>query len=640
VSGGSEDGAMATDDGATPAASEPSAGQAFELTVEWALWGRRATDPQDRVLDCSAGALHAEEFARVIARYVVGTPDRLPQYTVGWVPGADGPEFVAVAIREEVPYGPAQPGVRGRYDAFGGGTVTVRLFCVRYVDLAEHKVSYAELLDAVQRQELPPRAAATGPVAAVPPAGTGPITIGFAARPQSLPVAGFAHELAERVAVLLLTEVQICVLGAYEVPAADRLAFMDAVMSLLPYGLRANLSGSTWASSTVQELKLRLFFANAPREDGNTLHVRWGQPDPAGLPEPDSEAAKLYLAWLRRTGPQARSQLAGQTAPLRFTSADIRRMVSALPRDSTVTDTLEDLAAALNDGDDKAARAEARRLEHNLVGGPLDPADQARYRDLIGRLGLLKDHRRLHPGTKASVYRVLLDLAFEAKLSYAGYCKIEDAVGHPPRGTLRSVLLKRGFATVVPWLLVVKAEPSVADETLMESLADQGIPETASLTTFLQDIGDMRVPHRAVVYDFAVYYLHAKAKDARKELIRRGYLADTLEIVFPGDQKAQQIRLEDTLRLVYGERLTRGQIRELFVDRKLHPTAAFEAAVTALASWPNAAQFIAAQAAYPRLAYAGDGDQPLKARGPGLWRRFLRDLGVGTERTHRDHPPK
>ena len=139
---------MVTDDDATPAASEPTARQAFGLTAEWALWGKEGNESDYRVLACSAGTLTPFDFAYFVRRYAPGTADRLPQYTVGWIPAEDGaPEFVVVAIHEHAPYRPARPGSRSRYDALGREIVFIRLFCGRYADLAEHGVSYAELLE-------------------------------------------------------------------------------------------------------------------------------------------------------------------------------------------------------------------------------------------------------------------------------------------------------------------------------------------------------------------------------------------------------------------------------------------------------------------------------------------------------------
>jgi hypothetical protein len=638
VSGG-EDGAMATDDGVTPMASEPVAREAFELPAEWALWGRLVAEAGDHVLQSSGGTFTPSDFKSIIARYTTGMPDRLPQYTVGWVPGENrAPEFVAVAIHEQLPHDSAPPARYGGYDGLGGESI-IRLYCVRYADLAEHGVSYAELLDAVQQQDLPLQAALSGPVGPLAPvaSATGsPVAIRFPALPLPLPpprpVAGFAPELAKRIAALLLIPSQVCVLGAYEVPAADRLAFIDSVMSLLPYGLRASMSASTWASSTAQDLKLRLFFANVRRDDGKTWHVRWAQPDPAEFSDPDGEAARMYFDWLRLSWPSARSLLASQAAPARFIDADIRRMVAALPRDLTVADALEDLAASLGDGDARSARAELQRLE-DYLDDTADPADRETCRRKIADLGLFKDHQGLPDSTQARVYRVLLRLAFELPLTYESYCVIEDAIGGPPHETLRSALLKFNFATFLPWLLSSRAGPGAAltDEALAGKLARQEVRATVPLNTLQRDLRNTRPAHRAAMYDFAVLYLRTQAEDARPELVKRGYLADTLELVFPADRRAQITRLVDTLGFVHGTPLDRGKIRELFHDPDRRPTPAFEAAVTRLASsLPNAAKFVADQAAYARLSYQADSEESQRVR-RSRWR--LRP------RQHREDPP-
>ena len=56
----------------------------------------------------------------------------------------------------------------------------------------------------------------------------------------------------------------MCVLGGESVTPEVRLRFIDQVMSLLAYGQRATFSGSTWASPTAQELKLRLLLHERP----------------------------------------------------------------------------------------------------------------------------------------------------------------------------------------------------------------------------------------------------------------------------------------------------------------------------------------------------------------------------------------
>jgi hypothetical protein len=202
------------------------------------------------------------------------------------------------------------------------------------------------------------------------------------------------------------------------------------------------------------------------------------------------------------------------------------------------------------------------------------------------------------------VYRVLLPLAFGVPITYSGYCEIEDAVRHPPRGMLRRVLLSEfRFASYIPWLLAVKAEPEEDDERLMAWLASTNFPPEAPLRELARDVRTLRPEHRAGVYDFAVSYLRAHAEDPRSELAKRGYLADLLEDLFPGNVREQRGRLHDILRFVYGRRLSKNRVRELFADPAVRPTDALVAAVSRLASGGLAsARFVAEQADLARRA--------------------------------------
>lgn len=249
---------------------------------------------------------------------------------------------------------------------------------------------------------------------------------------------------------------------------------------------------------------------------------------------------------------------------------------------------------------------------------------------ILVRHRLLANHPGLNPSARARIYRTLLRLAFEAPLSYASYCEIEDAADGPPHGTLRSVLLREvSFASCAPWLLTAKAEPRVSDEELMTALTERGLPATDPLDELRRDVATMRHAHRAACYDFALRYLRSYARAPEAELARRGYLADTLEAVFPGEPQAQRTRLEETLRSAYAEPLSRGQIRNLFGDRNVYPTAAFEAAVASLAS-PQAVRLIKEEAAGARgrqQGGAGEHAEPAAGTGPGSWQRFARRLG-------------
>jgi hypothetical protein len=299
-------------------------------------------------------------------------------------------------------------------------------------------------------------------------------------------------------------------------------------------------------------------------------------------------------------------------------------MIASLPKDKSVEDTLGELANLLRHDDQATTPAVVKRLRRYAASQP-DTAEREACQQTITKLGLLRNHPGIHHGTRASVYRVLLSLAFEVPLTYASYCRIEDAAGGPPRGTLRTEMLKQlRFASHLPWLLTARAEPVFTDEELMEGLAEMGISATAPIHELQIGVGNLRPEHRPVLYDFAMRYLITHAADPRAELKWRGYLVNTLESVFPGDRQAKRIRLEKTLKLVYGDPLRKGQIRELFEDPAISPTKALEAAVKSL-SPAKAAPFIAEQAAYARIRHGGY-DADVRIIEHGLQRR-LRRLG-------------
>lgn len=596
-------------DDAVPQAGTAPQARTVELSAQWALWGKEGEDRAYRVLASSSGELTGRDFAEVAERYAAGFPDVLPHYTVYWVPDSEGaPGYVGIAIHERASY--SQREVRSHYDASGHEIIYSRLFCVRYADLAEHGLTFIDLLGAV-REQLPAQDQAPPLLLRVTP--------GQAPQPPLRPAPGNTPQLAEIVAALLVSTRKVCVIGAEEVPADERLRFIDQVLSLLPYGSRAMFSAATWVSPIAQNLKLRLFFASVPRDDGEqTHHVRWGQRGWGTNSLPESESAWRYLNWLRDTGPRARLLLAEQTAPLRFSDADLRAMVSTLPKDLTISEILEDLADSLSEGDAEAAKAEAQRLERRLTRN-VKPTDRERYRGQVIRHGLLGNHPGLKASAKSRIYRTALRLSFTVPISYADYCTIEDVIGGPPRGTLRQVLGELNFNGYLPWLLAARAEPPIPDEDLIAALSERGAAADRPLSEVEDAMSDIRPGHRAAAYDFAVLYLRTRAKDPKAELASRGYLAQTLEAVFPDDQEAQRIRLEDTLLFVHGRDLSRGQIRDLFSEPGLRPTSAFEAAVARLAASRKVSLLIAEKAAEARNRHAGDsGERAADSGEPGL----------------------
>jgi hypothetical protein len=557
---------------------------AASVVAEWALWGRDDVDPEYRVLRCSAGALTAGDFREIITRYASGVKEQLPQYTVCWVPDMDGRErFLGVAIHELADADPRLSGGRSR-TARGRATEYVRLFCVRYNELAVHGVTYAELVEGVRGCQL-----ADG--------STAPIVVALPAEARSSGIATADRELAEQVATLLLTSAPVCVVDAGEVSAAQRLAFIDLVMSLLPYGLRASMSASTWASPTVQGLKLRLFFSDARRDDERTRHVLWGNPGQPGL-SAEAESARQYLSWLRRAGADAAAVLVRETSPVRFSPEEIRHIVATLPADSSLADIMEELAEGMRHSDRIVIKEVVGRLKRFRRGTP--PVGRDAIRELIDRYKLLRHHNGLHPSAEASVYRALLRLALRVPLTYAGYCWIEECVGGPPHRTLRAEMMRLHCDSYLPWILTCKADPDVDDTALMRLLHDQGFPPDDLLNELEQAKETVRPEHWATVYDFAVRYLRGYAADPRTELVRRGYLAELLRFAFPRDRNAQETRLDDTIGFVFGQQLSDAQVTELFRDIGSRSTPALEAVVARRAAVSNVRPFVAEQPDHAR----------------------------------------
>ena len=133
------------------------------IAAEWALWGKEAHETGAHVLRCSNGALRAKDFAKAIARYAPGDLAELPQYTVSWIPAEDRePEYIVIGIHDLAPADPRRPDGPSRRDAAGRAIVFIRLFCVRYADVARLAVNYQDLVAAADKVQLP--AASAGPV--------------------------------------------------------------------------------------------------------------------------------------------------------------------------------------------------------------------------------------------------------------------------------------------------------------------------------------------------------------------------------------------------------------------------------------------------------------------------------------------
>ena|SRR5579875_1210044 len=537
------------------------------LTAKWALWGKDEVTPEYRVLRCSTGAFRPDDFHGIITRYASGAKETLPQYTVYWIPASGTRDrHLALGVHEQVPVDPDRSG--GRVQSARGRRIEyLRLFCFSYTELENYRLGYYELAEAVADHQLP--ASRTGPI---------PIEVPVT---KPAPLTGRNYALAENVAALLLTTRPVCVLGAEETTPQDRLNFIDQVMWLLPYGLRATLSASTWASPTAQELKLRLFFTStALADDSRAQYVTWGQP---GQRDFSQQIPRHYLNWLNRAGTGAATVLASQPDPVRFTPDDLRRMMTKL-QGRPVSDLLEEIADCLAQGDIETVQADIQQLQNRRDGAP-DPANRRDYRQKITKLQLLEDHPILD-SAQGSFYRTLLNLAFNTPISYYEYCEIEDCLGRrSPHPALLRALMDFSYVDYRPLILIYRSPTGSTDRDLIMRLNQLQDSATRIFRKFQKEVQEIRPEHREPIYDLVYYYLYSQARadeDPWEELIQCGYATKTLAAVFPGDTAVQQARLRGILRFAHGVSwFTPDQAGQL-LSRPDVRTTAFEAAVKQL----------------------------------------------------------
>jgi hypothetical protein len=245
---------------------------ADELLAEagWAVWSKDPGTREDySVLACS-DTFTRTDFAKIISRYTAGTPDTrvvqglgaLPWVTVSWV-GVDDAVRVGLAITDQT----------DQVDGVGRPITRTRYFCVPYHVLSRDAVSYTALYrGASQVTQFPSDGQ---PVQLAVPRVTAPDVLA-----SVLDASKVDYEVLGCAAALLL-DGPVSVVHADGSTVTDRLAFIDAVASLLPYGFRAKFTAGTWADSGIRH-RLRLAFATRPREDAAAVSLRHGGRPPTG----------------------------------------------------------------------------------------------------------------------------------------------------------------------------------------------------------------------------------------------------------------------------------------------------------------------------------------------------------------------
>ncbi len=240
------------------------------IEAQWALWSERPNSRADyMVLSCSDGQLRAPHFDQLITRFSPGSPDgddALPRMTVGRA-DIGGAPHIGLAIQTD----------SGNRDGVGRKIAPTSYFCVPYAALAERRVSYVGLYQALCAIPLPDSGG--GPPIRITPDPLDPEQIVDDIRQ-------FGIDTLSAAALLLTKDRQICITQAEHTTCLDRLQFLDSVAALLPYGYRARLTWGTWANSATRH-RLRIFFARDVDESDRAITpMPWGNSrPPAGSAE-------------------------------------------------------------------------------------------------------------------------------------------------------------------------------------------------------------------------------------------------------------------------------------------------------------------------------------------------------------------
>jgi hypothetical protein len=145
-----------------------------------------------------------------------------------------------------------------------------------------------------------------------------------------VPFASSVGEQESLVAALLLTGKPVCITGAGRVSILDRLRFVDAVMSMLPYGMRSQMSASTWTNLTAAKHNFRLYFSDVPRDrakrDLRDHVVDWGRPEPGPIGDRNAED---YLYGLRAVADPP-AALARYVDPMNFSPKDLHKAAAIM----------------------------------------------------------------------------------------------------------------------------------------------------------------------------------------------------------------------------------------------------------------------------------------------------------------------
>ncbi|MEV0695104.1 hypothetical protein [Streptomyces sp. NPDC050388] len=265
--------------------SEPPAGASVHAA--WSLQGKA---PGQVAYDVQAGSVEP----RIAQKYFWAASTETPRADRAHAPEAlPWVAFLGGTEAGRPVTGLVETTWSGGRDATGRNSYSARLLLVDWHPTSDAGLTWSSLYDAALDTEWP----TTDPGAVHPPhivLDAAPTTVAKLARYIEHDI-GF--EWAARSAALLLEGRNVAITLSPEhagLNAVTRVAVLDGICALLPYGSRAWLTGATWAGHGADH-ELRLTFALRPR--GSQCHaVLAGQPPQ----EPCTSQGRAYVAELLR----------------------------------------------------------------------------------------------------------------------------------------------------------------------------------------------------------------------------------------------------------------------------------------------------------------------------------------------------
>ncbi|MFF4418151.1 hypothetical protein ACFYY8_36965 [Streptosporangium sp. NPDC001559] len=503
------------------------------LTAEWALWGKLSDTRDDyNVLACSRGRLGHDDFVKIVTRYAPGTPTDLPQVTVSWVGGIDTP-YIGLAIQEW----------SDRRDRLGRPIADTRYFCVPYGQVADGPVSYEGLYDALVGRVLPV---------------DGPLGVNVPVLDPRV-IADRVDRTAMNAAALLLTDEQVCVLRGEAVSMRERLRFLDTVAALLPYGLRARLTVSTWTDSSAEH-RIKLSFAKHTRD--GAYSVTWGADDAVAARR---DIAGRYVELLDAFSPEeAVTRLARQTEPLSFKDAQ-HRVLTLLDEASRATALMPVRWSSAQVGEALKACAdlleqerydelEARLGRLKAAAGLLD-SDRRLHRETIKVERLLWEYPKLPRRLETFLYDTVLAVGYGPELTVEGAGRIQEELGGLSKTLVNAMLRMPAEPGAVVRLLPLCSDDERRADVLGR-LRTEDLVGVAAEEPF--DPPTVHLVYRELVIRGGVEDL-AIAPALREH----GYLAAAIESVHPDDGETRFAWFRSLLIAAYGQSLGRAELKEV-----------------------------------------------------------------------------